>query len=239
VPFAAAVAAHQSAISSLSQTRPAMCAIEITDDDGDDDGDVESVRTIENETMATGFIRRPYNDRSEAIRQHAQLQNSARISTFTSKFHQAAKRDRSDSYDDDFMQPKHRMPYGNRFEMANSNSPKAPPVARELIEIHDTDSEASGEDDNMDDKYALGRLERKRQRTMEHGTDMASYSGHQQTSSSNTVATSHTSTNSSSNINSNNSNNNNNKWFDWAKPARIAMSYISNPQIGQSEKKAA
>ncbi|KAF9390813.1 hypothetical protein CPB97_008330 [Podila verticillata] len=218
-----------------------MRAIEITDDDGDYNGDddEESVRMKEDETMVTDFSRRPYIDQSEATRQqHAQPQDSARKSKFTSKSNQAAKRDRSDSYDDDFMQPKHRMPHGNRFEVTNTRAPVAPPVARELIEIHDTDSEASGEDYNMEDNYASGRLEKKRQRTMEYDANMASCSGHQRTTSSSytsaTLATSQSSTNPNRNANSNS-----NTCSNWAKPARITMSYISNPQSGQSGKKDA
>ncbi|KAF9217981.1 hypothetical protein BGZ59_005752 [Podila verticillata] len=229
VPFATALAAHQSAISSLSQTRPPMRAIEIADDDGDyngDDDDDGSMRMIEDETMVTAFSRRPYIDESEATRQHAQFQDSARVPISTSKFHKAAKRDRSDSYDDDFMQPKHRMPYKNRFEVTNTRAPVPPPVARELIEIHDTDSEASGEDYNLDDNCVSGRLERKRQRTMEHGTNMASCSDHQRSASFSktfdTFATSQSSTSPNSNANSN-TNSNNNTCSNWDKPARITM----------------
>ncbi|KAG0038974.1 hypothetical protein BGZ82_010177 [Podila clonocystis] len=213
----AAVASRQDATpASHPHSRPPpMHAIEITDDDGDDE---ESNMTgTEDETIAAGFILHQPKDQSvEAPQQRAQPQGSARITTYTSKNHNA-KRDRFDSYDDDFMQPKRRTPYGtSRFESAaNTKAPVAAPV-REFIEIHGSDSEEASSE--KDDNYTPSELEKKTQGTVRYVTRMSSQqSGH--------------GANSTSAFN--------NSWFNWAKPARIAMSCIPNPQTGQSGKEDA
>lgn len=226
--FSVAVTAHQDATSAtLTQSHPPSYAIEITDDDGDDE---ESNMTgTEDETIAAGFIRHQPNGRSvEATRQRAQPQGSARITAFSSKYRDA-KRDRSDSYDDDFMQPKHRTPYGNsRFGSAASTSAPVAAPMREFIEIHGSDSEEASSE--KDDKYAPSQLGRKRQRTEEYSTSMSSLQSGHRANRSSTVNTSHNTSINPSHSDSNTNLSNNNSWFSWAKPARIAMSYISSPR---------
>ncbi|KAF9332395.1 hypothetical protein BG006_004748 [Podila minutissima] len=232
-----AVTAHQDATSAtLTQSHPPSYAIEITDDDGDDE---ESNMTgTEDETIATGFIRHQPNGRSvEATRQRAQPQGSARITAFSSKYRDV-KRDRSDSYDDDFMQPKHRTPYGSsRFGSAPStDAPIAAPM-REFIEIHGSDSEEASSE--KDDKYAPSQLGRKRQRTEEYSTSMSSLQSGHRANRSSTVNTSPNTSINPSHSDSDNNPSNNNSWFSWAKPTRIAMSYISSPRTDHPGKRDA
>ncbi|KAG0333640.1 hypothetical protein BG000_009000 [Podila horticola] len=214
-----------------------MYAIEITDDDGDDEE--SNVTGTEDETMAAGFIRQNSNHRNvAATRRHVQSQGSARITTYTSKYHHA-KRDRSDSYDDDFVQPKLRTPYRNsRSESAaNTRASAVAPVVRELIEIHDTDSEDASSGAEV--KYPPDQVKRERQQTKEYDTGMSSQHSGYRANSSSTFNDSHLASTDPSHSNLDANSSNNNSWFNWAKPARIAMSYVSNAQTGQSGQKDA
>ncbi|KAG0097609.1 hypothetical protein BGZ93_002398 [Podila epicladia] len=233
--FSIAVAAHQDVTStSRKRSHSPMYAIEITDDDGDDE---ESNMTVtEDETIAAGFNRYRPNGRSvDPTRQHAQPQGSARM-TALSSIYRDAKRDRSDSYDDDFMQPKHRMLDGNsRFgSAANTRAPVAAP-AREFIEIHGSDSEEASSEKN--DKYAPSQLGRKRQRTERYGTSMSPQQSGRRANSSSTLNTRHVTSTNPSRSDSSTNPGSNNSWFSWAKPARIAMSYISSPRTDHSGKR--